>query len=58
MSRSLTFALTQLEMPRLVFPSLAELRVSFSRATAVQADAAAMFAANETIRSSSRGWMV
>jgi hypothetical protein len=58
MSRAVSLAFTQFEMPRLVMPSFVGLRASFQRVTTLSADAAAIFAANEAIRRSSRGWMI
>ncbi len=54
MSRVIALTISQFEMPRLGFVSLARLRHSFTLATTLNSDAARVLADNESIRNSSR----
>lgn len=58
MSRALDLALSQFEARSLALPSFARLRSVFARATQVEAAASALYSENQSIRSSSRGWMI
>ena len=58
MSRALSLALSHIETRSLVLPSFERLRNAFARAIHVEAAATILYADNQAIRSSSRGWMI
>lgn len=58
MPRVIAFALTTFEDHRHEFPSLRQFRAAYVRITQVNADAAAMFAANDAVRSTARSWLL
>ena len=58
MSRAISLALNQFEVRGFEFPSLQSFHAVYSRLTRVNTDAAAVFVANENLRSSARGWLL
>jgi hypothetical protein len=58
MSRALTFALSHIEARHLALSSFKRLRGAFARATHVEDAAALIYAENQAIRESARGWMI
>ena len=58
MSRAISLALNHIEARSLSLPSFEVLCGVFARATRVEAAAATVFADNQAIRNSSRGWMI
>jgi hypothetical protein len=58
MPRVIALALNQFEVRGFEFPSLRQFRAAYVRITQVNPDAAAMFAANDAVRSTARSWLL
>jgi hypothetical protein len=58
MPRVIALALNQFEARGFELPSLRQFRAAYARITQVNADAAAMFAANDAVRSTARCWLL
>jgi hypothetical protein len=58
MTRALTLALSHIEARTSALPSFERLRSAFAHAIKVEAAAITIYADNQAIRGSSRGWMV
>jgi hypothetical protein len=58
MSRAITLALSHIEARKFALPGFEALRSAVARATQVDVAASEIYAENQAIRSSSRGWML
>ncbi len=58
MSRAIGLALAHIEVRRLALPRFERWREAVVRAVLVEPAASALYARNQAIRSSTRGWMI
>ena len=58
MTRAINLALSHIETRKLALPCFERLRGALARATKVEVAATTLYADNQAIRGSSRGWMI